>query len=247
MRTWTSSSGCVSRRTPVQTNEVGRCAALLPGFLAVTAAVGLPLRLLEVGASAGLNLQWDRYRYVSDRTCWGPCAAPLTVQFELEGDGSLPHVDQVEIVDRRGCDAAPINLIGAQGLIDALVYIWPDQPDRVERIRAAVEIAREDRIEVEKADAAAWTGRILREPVPDCATVLFHSIVEQYLGEEELTLFQRHIREAGGRASPAAPLAWLRMEPAGELAEVRLTIWPGGEERILARAGYHGTPVKLLG
>ena len=56
-----------------------------------------------------------------------------------------------------------------------------------------------------------------------------------------------HLREvihaAGERATGAAPLAWLRMEPAGERAELRLTTWPGGEERVLGTAGYHGHPV----
>jgi len=44
---------------PCQTNEVGRCAPLAFGFLEVVAESGLPLRLLEPGASAGLNLRWD--------------------------------------------------------------------------------------------------------------------------------------------------------------------------------------------
>jgi hypothetical protein len=87
---------------------------------------------------------------------------------------------------------------------------------------------------------------MLREPAPGRATVLFLSIVEQYLSEEELNAFHRHVREAGDRATAAAPLAWLRMEPAGRRAEVRLTIWPGAEERLLAHAGYHGTPVELI-
>jgi hypothetical protein len=231
---------------PVQTNEVGRCAALLPGFLAVAATTGLPLRLLEVGSSAGFNLSWDSYRYVSDGFAWGPPDSPLAIRFELEGDGAFPEVQQVEIAERRGCDAAPVDPAGIGGEIDSLAYIWPDQRDRVERVRAALGIARERRPRVEKASAPAWAERVLREPVPGRATVLFHSIVEQYLSEEELAAFHRHLGKAGERATAAAPLTWLRMEPAGHRAEVRLTTWPGGEERLLARAGYHGTPVELL-
>ncbi|HET9185054.1 MAG TPA: DUF2332 domain-containing protein, partial [Solirubrobacterales bacterium] len=233
--------GLVER--PVQTNEVGRCAALLPGFLAVAAKTGLPLRLLEVGASAGFNLSWDRYRYLSDRFEWGPSDSPLTVRFELEGEWAFPAAERVGIAERRGCDAAPVDPAGPDGSIDSLAYIWPDQRDRVERVRAALEIARERRPPVERASAAAWAGRVLREPAPGRATVLFYSIVEQYLSEAELASFHRHVREAGERATAAAPLAWLRMEPADEWAEVRLATWPGGEDRLLARAGYHGTPV----
>jgi hypothetical protein len=231
---------------PVQTNEVGRCAALLPGFLTVAPATGLPLRLLEVGASAGLNLHWDLYRYESECVSWGPPDSPLAIRFELEGESALPALDRVEIAVRRGCDAAPIDPGGAEGEIDLLAYAWPDQADRVERVRAAIAIVRGREVEVEKASAAAWAERVLGEPADGSATVLFHSIVEQYLGEEELAAFHRQIREAGERATAAAPLAWLRMEPAGERAEVRLTTWPGGEDRLLARAGYHGTPVELL-
>ena len=70
---------------PVQTNEVARCAGLLPGFLAVAATTGLPLRLLELGSSAGLNLRWDRYRYEARGFAWGERGAPLTLRFELQG------------------------------------------------------------------------------------------------------------------------------------------------------------------
>lgn len=232
---------------PVQTNEVGRCAALLPGFLTVAATNGLPLRLLEVGASAGFNLSWDSYRYVSDGFAWGSSDSPLTIRFELEGGGTLPAVEQVEIAERRGCDAAPIDPASPEGLVDSLAYIWPDQLERVARVQAALKIARGRQFEVEQASAAAWAEQVLGEPAAGCATVLFHSIVEQYLSEEELTSFHRLVREAGERATAAAPLAWLRMEPAGERAEVRLRTWPGGEDRLLARAGYHGTPLEPAG
>jgi hypothetical protein len=231
---------------PVQTNEVGRCAALLPGFLAVAASTGLPLRLLEVGASGGLNLNWDRYGYLAAEVSWGQPGFAVEIAFALSGEGRLPAVREVEIAERRGCDAAPIDPTSAEGLTSLLAYVWPDQLERVERVRSAVAVAAEHPVTVERAGAAAWVERELGRSAPGRATVLFHSIVEQYLSEEELTSFHRLVRAAGERANAAAPLAWLRMEPAGELAEVRLTTWPSGEDRRLALAGYHGTPVELV-
>jgi hypothetical protein len=87
---------------------------------------------------------------------------------------------------------------------------------------------------------------MLERQVPGQATVLYHSIVSQYLSDEEQATLFDHVRQAGARATADAPLAWLRMEPADDLADVHLTLWPGGEERHLARAGYHGSPVELL-
>jgi len=71
---------------PVQTNEVARCAGLAFGFLNVAAETGLPLHLLEVGASAGLNLRWDRYRYEANGFAWGPADSRVRLEFELEGE-----------------------------------------------------------------------------------------------------------------------------------------------------------------
>jgi len=87
---------------------------------------------------------------------------------------------------------------------------------------------------------------MLAEPAPGTATVIYHSLVMQYLDEGERAEFHRQIEAAGGRATTDAPLAWLRMELAGDHTDLLLTTWPGGEERHLAHASYHGTPVELL-
>ena len=229
---------------PIQTNEVGRCAALLPGFLAVATEFGLPLRLLEVGTSAGLNLRWDRYRYEAGGFAWGDASSPLRLEFELSGE--FPSDPQVTVSERRGCDAAPLDPTTEEGRLTLLAYLWPDQKERRRRLLAALEAVSDVPAEVERASAAAWIAEQLREPRPGVATVVFHSIVLQYLSREEREAFIATLGEAGERATAAAPLAWLRMEAAGDHADVRLTTWPGGEERHLARVGYHGTPVELL-
>jgi hypothetical protein len=229
---------------PVQTNEVGRCAALLPGFLTVAAATGMPLRLLEIGSSAGLNLIWDRYRYAAGSFSWGPADSPLTIEFEALG-APLPDTPAT-VAERRGCDPAPVDPTSEEGRQTLLAYVWPDQHRRVERVLAAIEVARRDPVRVERAAAVAWLGERLAEARPGLATVVFHSIVVQYLSESERSALSALLRIAGERADAGAPLAWLRMEPAGERAELRLTTWPGGEERCLGSAGYHGDPVELL-
>jgi hypothetical protein len=228
---------------PVQTNEVGRCAALLPGFLGFAEQTGLPLRLLEVGSSAGLNLGWSGYRYEAEGFAWGPAASPLRIAFELSG-GEMPGYEAT-VAERAGCDAAPVDPSSEEGRLTLLSYVWPDQSARMERLRAALAIAAERPALVERARAGEWARERLAEPGSGRATVLFHSIVMQYLGDEERDSFERAVAEAGARAGADAPLAWLRMEPDGDRAAIRITTWPGGEERLLARAGYHGTPVEL--
>lgn len=228
---------------PVQTNEVGRCAALLPGFLLATAATGLPLRLLEVGASAGLNLRWDRYRYEGDGFRWGDPLSPVQLGFDLVG--SPPNSSEPEVVERRGCDRRPLDPLSEEGKLTLLSFVWADQAERLRRLQAALKMAREMPATVEQAGAAEWIAERLAEPREGAATVVFHSIVMQYLDRDEREEFERTLRAAGRSASERSPLAWLRMEPAGERAEVRLTLWPGGEERIVARAGYHGDVVDL--
>jgi len=230
----------------VQTNEVGRCAALIFGFLAVAEETELPLRLLEVGASAGLNLRWDRYRYEGDGFAWGPVDSPLTLAVELDGAAAPELPPAVEIAARRGCDASPIDPATEEGELTLLTYIWPDQAERIARVRAALEVARAEPVTLERESAATWAERMLAEPAPGQATVIYHSIVSQYLGDAEREALFATIRAAGERATAEAPLAWLRMEPADDRADLELTIWPGGTNRRLARVGYHGSPVQLL-
>lgn len=230
---------------PVQTNEVGRCAALLFGFLAVSSETGLPLRLFEVGASAGLNLRWNRYAYEANQFSWGPDGSPLRLQFELEGQPpELPR--SVEIASRRGCDASPIDPTTPEGRLSLLTFIWPDQSERIAHMRAALEIAATEDVIIDREPGAAWARRVMAEPAPGQATVIYHAIVSQYLSDGERDALFGAIAEAGERATADAPLAWLRMEPADNRANLDLTVWPGGEERRLARVGYHGSPVELL-
>jgi hypothetical protein len=239
---------------PVQTNEVGRSAALLFGFLGVAGATGLPLRLLEVGASAGLNLNWDRYRYEADGFGWGYPGSRLHLDAwrllqRIDAKGARPALGEpprVEVASREGCDADPIDAASAAGRETLLAYVWADQQARVERLRAALEVADEHPVAVEREGAAAWSERKLAEPAEGVATLLFHSIFIQYLPDGERDELLATIAAAGDRATAAAPFAWLRLEPADRLADLRLNLWPGGEERLLARAGYHGDPVELL-
>ena len=229
---------------PVQTNEVARCAALLGGFLEIVRLTGLPLRLLEVGASAGLNLRFDRYRYELGGTAWGPEDSPVLLRTGLSGHPPLGV--QASVASRAGCDPRPVDPRTEDGRITLQSYVWPDQLERLDRLRAALSVAAEVEAPVVRAGAAEWIGGVLRALREGCASVVFHSIVMQYLDKEERERFELTLHDSGAGARPDSPLAWLRMEPAGDRTEVRLTLWPGGEERTLARAGYHGDPVEWL-
>jgi hypothetical protein len=231
---------------PIQTNEVGRSAALLVGFLAVARDTGLPLRVLEIGASAGLNLRWDHYRYTSAIGAWGDPGAPVVIADAFAGDA--PPLDiRPEVAERRGCDPAPLDPASEDTRRTLLSYTWPDQERRFSQLRAALELAPSDPVEVERAGAVEWLHDALAEPRPGVATVVFHSVVLPYLGEQGIADLWRTLEAAAGRARADAPLAWLSLEAGEDLAAVRLMTWPGGEARLLAHASFHGPPVRWVG
>lgn len=226
--------------SPPQTNEVARCAALLGGFLTIASETLRPLALLEIGASAGLNLHWDGYGYDFGETSWGPADAPLRLAPEWRGP--LPALGPVEIHQRRGCDQRPIDPGSAHDRLRLRAYVWADQRARLERLDAALDHTARAGTRVEQADAADWVETQLAARPAGLTTVLYHSIVWQYLP----ATVQQRIEAALARAALTdadTPLAWLRMEPgppqAGH-AELRLTSWPGGSSRLLAEVDYHG-------
>lgn len=233
---------------PLQTNEVGRSAALVGGFLTVAQRFDVPLNVLEVGASAGLNLRWDRYLYEARGATWGDPSSPVRLcSYNTE---ALPPFDvSATVARRRGCDPAPIDPTTEEGATRLLSFVWPDQVARIRLLRGAIEVARRVPAEVDEAPASAWLRSELSQSRPGEATVVFHSIVLQYMDDEERAAFDAVLAEAGRRATEPAPLTYLRMEPNEEEAryvEVRLTTWPGGRDELLAHSGYHGTAVRWL-
>jgi hypothetical protein len=226
-----------------QTNEVRRSAVLLPGFLTVAAETGLPLRILELGASAGLNQLWDQRKYdLAPAGKWGPADPAVSMAAEWRGGGHPPLEVVPRVIKRAACDRAPIDLTDPVARRRLKAYIWPDQIDRLARLDAAIAETLAAGIRVEREDAVAWTSRNA-SPRAALATVVFHSVFIQYMPAASQTALAEIIAGFGARTDAAGPLAWLRMEPmAGNPAvmELRLTLWPGGQDRLLAIAHPHG-------
>jgi len=244
----------LARRT-VQTNEPGRCVALYGGLLWLAERHGLPLRLLEIGASAGLNLNVERFRYVVGGAVLGDAGSPLEFVEPWQG---LPVADpgavaaRLQIAERAGCDRAPIDATTHEGRLELQSYVWPDEPERIARVGRAAGVAVRHPVSVARRSAAAWLLERLGDPRPAMLTVVWQSVVNQYLDEGERDAIRSAFASAGG-----GPLAWLTLEPpaAGEAAdsgfELRCRERPedngSGVARLLAHAGYHGPPVRWQG
>jgi hypothetical protein len=238
---------------PPQTNEVGRSIALASGLLVIADQLSMPLRLREIGASAGLNLRLDSYWYEQDGHGWGDPASP--VRFIDLWDGSAPpFVAGSTIVDRRGCDRHPIDVTTEDGALTLMSYVWPEPGERFERARAAISMAQANPVTIDSADVEDWLPQQLEDRPTGTALVVVHSVVWQYLHAATRASIATRLQEAGNAVRAATPLAWLRLEPHPETyapAELRLTLWDGHrdepEERLLATTSFHGGPINWIG
>jgi len=243
-------------RSPPQTNEVGRSAALIAGWLEIAARTRFPLSLFEIGSSAGLNLIADRYSYRFGELQWTPGlqssdvpdrqrAGPTLV---CDWTGPSPAVQApLHVRSRRGCDRHALNMVDPAQRERLVAYVWADQTERLERLNAAIGTMLSDPVFVETADAADWLQAVLpSDSEPGLTRVVFHSIVWSYLDSLTQQRIASHLMETGAASSAERPLAWLRLELAGkdEPAALRLTLWPGGKEQLLARVHPHGAFVR---
>jgi hypothetical protein len=236
--------------TAPQTNEVGRSAVLMCGFLEIARHFGLPMRPIEIGASAGLNLIADRYRYRFGDAQWGDPQAALLL--EPQWQGPAPPVEtNIRVTERCGCDVAPLDISSATERARLASYVWADQMDRLSRLEAAIATALRDPPRLEQMDAAEWVEQRIHETPdqPGRVRVLFHSVVWGYFSLDTQRRIEAHMQRCGARADNDTPLAWLRFEladtPLG--AALTLKLWPTGEERVLAHTQPHGRSIVYFG
>ncbi|MDW4550834.1 DUF2332 family protein [Defluviimonas sp. D31] len=221
-----------------QTNEVGRSAFLIAAARWLAARTGLPLELSELGASAGLNLLLDRYALSVGDRWFGPQDAPLRLSPDWRG--STPEDVALHVVGRAGADLAPPDPVAERTRL--LSFIWPDQPERLARMRAALDEAARLRPRVERSDAIDFLERRLAATVEGRLHMVFHTVAWQYFPETARARGTVLLAAAGRRSSAAAPIALVAMEAdgGGPGAGLTITLWPGGMRHDVGRADFHG-------
>ncbi len=228
-----------------QTNEVGRAAALMGGLQHVVADARLPVRLVEIGASGGLNLRADRFCYLDDHgRTHGRRDSPVRLAGAWAGR-PVP-ADVPEVVERLGADTSPVDVHTEDGRLTLMSYVWPDQRDRWTRLLAAFVVADETPARVRRQDARALVEDL--RLADGTVTVLWHSVMWQYLDPPDQQAVAARIEELGAQADRRRAFAHLLLEPGRRTPEsereflVVLRAWPGGTRRILGAAAPHGLP-----
>ena len=187
-------------------NEVARSAMLLPGFLAIARETGLPLEIAEIGASAGLNLNFDRCHYRYGTAVWGDPASPVRLAPELRGE--LPPLDgALTVAARSGCDIAPVDLSNKAARLRLRCFIWADQTARLQRLDAAIGLALAAPVTLVQADAADFVRQKLAARSEGVVLVVFHSAMWDYMPHPTRDATKTAIRDAATVATQRSPLA----------------------------------------
>lgn len=228
-----------------QTNEVRRSAIVFAGLTHLASTTQLPVSLLELGASAGLNLQLGQFGYDFAGNHHGKAGS--TVQLNPEWTGPIPERQEIMVQSRCGCDLNPLNVTDAADRNRLLAYLWPDQSERIARTKAAIDIALEDPPKVDKADAAVWLSEQLEKGRGGEMRVVYHTIAWQYFPQAVKDQISDTMQLHGSKATENNPLAWLSFEMSDDnIPELILQRWPHGNHLKLATASAHVDWVEWL-
>ena len=234
----------VLRTRFTQTNEAGRCALLLPALAQV--ADGRPVALVELGASAGLCLVPDRYRYAYTRSdgsthLLGPSDGP---QLRCEVHDELPLPDRVpEIAWRAGLDRNPLDAADEEDAAWLQALVWPAHADRAARLAVALAATAQDPPRVLRGDVGDDLAALLAEVPPGTRTVVTHTAVLAYVTAEVRERVRATCRAAGAWRLGAEGRSVLPDldAPAGDPSAFVLSLGhPDGTEEVVGLAQPHG-------
>jgi hypothetical protein len=238
-----------------QTNVIQRCMFLLPAFATVfRRGGGRPLALIEIGPSAGLNMQWHRFRYayahesgVGDRVVWGDPDAKVSLETVVRGEIPLPSLPaEMTVAWRRGIDLNPVDVADPDAVDWLRALIWPEHVERQERLSRAIDVAQEDPPEIVRGDAADGLVGLI-EAAPRDATLCVYGTHTLYQFPKEAL---RSVFHGMQRAAANRPIYFVGCEGTGDrCSELRLTSYAeeGREQELLANCNPHGRWVEWLG
>ncbi len=230
------------RTRRVQTNEIRRCSYLMPAFGSVFChAGGTPLALIDVGASAGLNLLWDSYQYrYSDGSVFGPSNSEVVIECELRNE--MPDIPRglPNVAFRRGVDLNPVDLGDDEQFLWMMALVWPDHPDRAALLRAARRTWLNDPPCVERGDALEVLPRVLAEVPHDTTLCVFHCHTLNQFPSEARNAFYAIL----DRESLERPVYHVSSE--GEYMRVNRIVDGVADTILLARRNAHGRWIEWL-
>ena len=236
-----------SRR--VQTNEIGRSAVLFPSFEYVARSVDhTPLALIEVGASAGLNLYWDRYRYKYEGYgVYGNLDSSAQIKSAVRGDCDPPLSERTSDVNHRvGVDLNPLDVTDTDDAHWLQALVIPDQNRRHERLAAAIDEVRDDPPDLVTGDVLHVLPNLFADIPEDTSLCVFSTHTLYQLDEESVT----KLRDLLAEFSTGRPVHWLSGDPFSELdhPSYRYVALSDGtaEERQLAEYESYGEWIRWL-
>lgn len=192
-----------------QTNEIGRCSVLRPAWAVVAEEVRTPLGLIELGASAGLNLLLDRwaYAYAPDGPRYGDPTRDVLVEAESQGS-ALPSLGPADLGSRVGIDLHPVLVDDDEAVGWLLACVWPEQLARFHRLQAAIEVARTDPPRVIAGDIIEILPSVAAAVPEDQHLAVQNSWVLNYLPTQSRQWLLSLLSEIGS----VRDLSWVSVE-----------------------------------
>lgn len=225
----------IGRTRHTQTNEVRRCAALLPAIWETPAR---EFHLIDLGTSAGLNLFIDEYRYRWNGVEWGPVSSVI-LESTVRGRSPIPR--PIVVLSRTGLDLNPLDPADADDRRWLESLIWPEQTNRRRRLRAALETYRRESVDLISGDAVQTLGPTLAQ-LPHEPVVVMHSFALNQFSTEQRQTIDDQLEEA--RA--VRPVWRVSMELLDWDDEApKLTVDDGSEPKVIGQGHPHGEWVEL--
>ncbi|MFO1238470.1 MAG: DUF2332 domain-containing protein [Alphaproteobacteria bacterium] len=237
------------------TNEVRRASYLRAGYAEIARATGRKLHIVELGPSAGLNLNWDRYAYryvhAGGRVLEGGPRSRLTIESEWRGEVPPPvPAEPPAVAARIGLELNPVDLASAEDRRWLVALLWPGRPERIARMEAALAVAADHPPPIRGGDALAHLPEELARVATEHAAVVAHSMVT-YQWTEAMWARLEEILIAASAARPVWRLFQDVIEKARDPSRytLRLRVYERGamRERVLAEVHHHGAWIAWAG